>query len=321
MILHGGHDGNRHLQDTYIYDFDLNHWGALLTEGPVPSPRDSHIAIVYKNSMYIYGGSTGNAIGDFHELKLDTKRWGIVQSGMSPQSALIDPLSPRNNSNELNPGSRFCHVGVLHNSSLYIFGGYDGTHRLNDFLFYNFINEVTYIECPPSTLVPDLKKFVDNPILSDIVFRVEDVLIRGHKILCMRCPYFYNMLTGEYMESKATEIVIEDVKHSVFLQLLEYLYSDHVDVTLDSSMELLHTADRFGVDRLKRMCENVMLSSISIESVSGILLAADQHNADNLREHCIQYMLNNFDEVTKTAAFEEMGKIKMELVFELLKRR
>jgi hypothetical protein len=198
MILHGGHDGNRHLQDTYIYDFDLNHWGALLTEGPVPSPRDSHIAIVYKNSMYIYGGSTGNAIGDFHELKLDTKRWGIVQSGISPQSALIDPLSPRNNSNELNPGSRFCHVGVLHSSSLYIFGGYDGTHRLNDFLFYNFINEVTYIECPPSTLVPDLKKFVDNPILSDIVFRVEDVLIRGHKILCMRCPYFYNMLTGTH---------------------------------------------------------------------------------------------------------------------------
>lgn len=32
--------------------------------------------------------------------------------------------------------SRFCHVGVLYGDSFYIFGGYDGDSRLNDFARY-----------------------------------------------------------------------------------------------------------------------------------------------------------------------------------------
>lgn len=37
-------------------------------------------------------------------------------------------------------------------------------------------------------------------------------------------------------------------------------------------------ADRFGIERLKRMCEHSMLASISIENAASILLAADLHN-------------------------------------------
>ncbi len=59
MILHGGHDGNRHLQDTHIFDFPTQTWTTLITEGPVPSPRDSHVAVIYGKSMFLYGGSTG----------------------------------------------------------------------------------------------------------------------------------------------------------------------------------------------------------------------------------------------------------------------
>lgn len=33
MILHGGHDGSRHLQDTHIFDFVTKTWSALETTG------------------------------------------------------------------------------------------------------------------------------------------------------------------------------------------------------------------------------------------------------------------------------------------------
>lgn len=59
MILHGGHDGNRHLHDTHIFDFLTNTWSLVNTEGNVPYPRDSHIAVIYNKSMLLYGGSTG----------------------------------------------------------------------------------------------------------------------------------------------------------------------------------------------------------------------------------------------------------------------
>jgi hypothetical protein len=59
MILHGGHDGNRHLQDTHVFDFITLTWSALVTEGPIPSPRDSHVSVIHGKSMFLYGGSTG----------------------------------------------------------------------------------------------------------------------------------------------------------------------------------------------------------------------------------------------------------------------
>ena len=36
------------------------------------------------------------------------------------------------------PGHRFCHVAVVHNESMYVFGGYDGSNRLNDFVEFHF---------------------------------------------------------------------------------------------------------------------------------------------------------------------------------------
>jgi hypothetical protein len=80
-------------------------------------------------------------------------------------------------------------------------------------------------------------------------------------------------------------------------------------------------ADRFGIDRLKRLCELEMLAAINLESVAHILYTADEYHADNLRERCINYALAHFDEVSRTSGFEEMGRTNVDLVFEILRRR
>ena len=60
----------------------------------------------------------------------------------------------------------------------------------------------------------DLASYVGNSLLSDITFIVEGIHIPAHKvivhkfdyhtcqILCVRFPYFRNLLTGEMMESR-----------------------------------------------------------------------------------------------------------------------
>ena len=218
-------------------------------------------------------------------------------------------------------GSRFCHVGAVYEGSLFVFGGYDGTNRLNDFLRLQFPVDEPVEGIPPSTLVADLKKLVNSDLCSDIAFVVDGQRILGHKVLCLRCPFFHNMLTGEYMEARATELVIDDVRVPVFLQLLEFLYSDSVEIVLESAMELLRVADRFGVERLKRLCENVMLSSICIDTAPQMLLTADVHSAEVLRERCLNFILLHFDEVSQTISFEEMTRANLELTLEILKRR
>jgi len=385
MILHGGHDGNKHLQDTHVFDFASSSWSLLRTEGPTPSPRDSHVAVMFGKSMFLYGGSTGSAMGDFHELKFSengTAKWspvpllttsstrsssssnleelselsthrssvtnaaaasGASSSGGRSRSLLTPPaLPPRKglrrsagspsqgtslihggmsplDSVAVSPGARFCHVGVVYDGAFYIFGGYDGSFRLNDFLMYRIQEE----EPVTSTLIMDLKKYVNCDLLSDIKFIVEGRPVFAHKILCLRCPFLYNMLTGEYMESRASEIPINNVKYSTFLSLLEYLYTDEVTtvITTDTAMDLFQAADMFGIDRLKKMCEQEMLNAITVDTAAQILYAADQRNAQNLRDRCLNYVLTHFDEVSRTAGFEEMGRINVDLVFEILRKR
>ena len=87
------------------------------------------------------------------------------------------------------------------------------------------------------------------------------------------------MLTGEYMESTANVVVIEDVKYTTFELLMEYLYTDHVQITMDTAMELFQIADRFAIDRLKVLCELEMLNAIDIETAAHILFTADMYNA------------------------------------------
>lgn len=84
---------------------------------------------------------------------------------------------------------------------------------------------------------------------------------------------------------------------------------------------LIVNVKQYGVERLKRICESKMLGSLCIENAASIFHAADLHNATILRDQCVSFMLHNFDAVTKTDAFEEMGRTNVELVFELLKRR
>ncbi|KAK1947197.1 Leucine-zipper-like transcriptional regulator 1 [Phytophthora citrophthora] len=302
-VLFGGHDGSRHLNDVHVYDFDTRVWSLLPTEGPAPIARDSHVAVINSNSMYIFGGSTGTAVNDFYELSFETNTWQSMQFNGQP------------------PGQRFCHVGTVYDSSLIIFGGYDGSSRLNDFKQFRFGEEEFQLEIPESTLISDLRMLVNNDIMSDVTFIVEGVPVYGHKILCIRCNYFNAMLTGEMLESRAREIQITDVRRPIFISLMEYLYTDYLDVAVDVAMELFVTADRYGVERLKRICESKMLGSLCIENAASIFHAADLHNAIVLRDQCVTFMLHNFDAVTKTDAFEEMGRTNVELVFELLKRR
>jgi hypothetical protein len=49
MILFGGYDGTRHLFDTHVFDFEIRLWSSLLTEGPAPTPRDLHVAVIHSN--------------------------------------------------------------------------------------------------------------------------------------------------------------------------------------------------------------------------------------------------------------------------------
>lgn len=186
---------------------------------------------------------------------------------------------------------------------------------------FDFAVDDLSFEVPPSTIISDLRAFVNDEMLSDITFIVEDQPVYAHKLMLMRCSYFRAMFMGEMMESNQSTIRLEQVHHPVFLSVLEFLYTDKVRIPLESAMDLFVAADLFCIPRLKTMCEKRMLQSITIENAATIFHAADVHCATSLRNKTLRYILSHFEAVSKTAAFEEMARGNVELVFEILKNR
>ena len=171
-----------------------------------------------------------------------------------------------------------------------------------------------------STLVGDMKKLVNSELLSDITFLVEDEKVYGHKLLCLRCPYFNHMFTGEYMESKAAELSIDGIRPEIFILFLEYLYSDSVDIQLNSAMELFEAADRFGMERLKKhVSTSCTVQSMSIQPPKSCWLLTYIVQRPQREVHSLVVM--NFDAVSLTKGFHDMSRANLELNIEILKKR
>ena len=119
--------------------------------------------------------------------------------------------------------------------------------------------------------------------MSDITFIVEGSPVYAHKILLMRCSYFQALFLGQMRESRQSEIALPQVRQPVFLYILEYLYTDKLRIPLNLAMKIFVAADLFCIPRLKTMCENFMLQSITVDNAAAIFYAADLHSAHDFQ--------------------------------------
>lgn len=150
--------------------------------------------------------------------------------------------------------------------------------------------------------------------MSDVCFIVEGQEVFAHRaILAVRSEYFRVLLFNGHMREsvQATAAIatgtanpsgpieLQTVSHTVFMKVLEYLYTDTVkDITLDLGIHLLIASEQFLLDRLKALCEDIIRRDINVDNVIGILVTSHQHNAQGLKEIALAFILKNLTEKT-----------------------
>ena len=121
LYMFGGFNGVRSFNKLEVFDIENSHWSALNdVRGSVPVSRDAHAMVVYKDSLYLYGGHDGeNYLNDMYEFSIPNKTWTQILA-----------------SNSIVNGIRG-HSANCIGQNIYIFGGYDGKLRSNVILVYN----------------------------------------------------------------------------------------------------------------------------------------------------------------------------------------
>merc|ERR1711972_1302172 len=123
--------------------------------------------------------------------------------------------------------------------------------------------------------------------------------------LAARSEHFRALFYGGMRESSSADeqIVLPDVAHPVFLLLLEYIYTDQVgDIGSRLAVPLLIAAERFLLDRLKALCEDIIRKSISMENVVQVMMTAKVHRAEGLKDICMDFIVTNEEKIKATPA-------------------
>ena len=115
-------------------------------------------------------------------------------------------------------------------------------------------------------------------------------------------------------------IELPDISYSVFLKVLEFLYTDSVgSVSLEVGIHLLIASEQFMLDRLKGLCEDLIRRDISTETVVSILVASHRHHAACLKDIALEYILNNLNDPVIMSGLAEL-KAEPDLLLEIIRR-
>ncbi|XP_063980127.1 ankyrin repeat and BTB/POZ domain-containing protein 3 isoform X1 [Diachasmimorpha longicaudata] len=140
-------------------------------------------------------------------------------------------------------------------------------------------------------------KFVNNPELSDVQFRVEGRVFYGHKIvLVTSSPRFRNMLSSKLCEGNPPIVQINDIRYHIFQMVMEFLYHGGcatLEVNQSDVLELMAAANFFQLDGLLRFCEAQCSAMVDLDNIVSMYIHAKVYNAAQLLEYCQGFLLQN----------------------------
>ncbi|KAG0464265.1 hypothetical protein HPP92_020334 [Vanilla planifolia] len=189
------------------------------------------------------------------------------------------------------------------------------------------------IQVPESDMGLHFGMLLEKQEGSDVIFDVAGEKFHAHKlVLAARSPVFKTMFYGGPNET-LNEVVIADLEPKVFKAMLHFIYKDALDdddpsvssgspeasVSDTLAAKLLAAADKYGLGRLRLMCESQLCKDISVNSVSSTLALADCFHAIELKAACLRFAAENLAAVMRSSGFEHLKENCPSLQSELLK--
>ncbi|XP_061394598.1 inhibitor of Bruton tyrosine kinase [Musca vetustissima] len=146
-------------------------------------------------------------------------------------------------------------------------------------------------------------RHTDFPNLYDIRIICENnVELPAHKcILVARLEYFEMMFTHTWAEQST--INLTTVPYEYMLAIVEFLYSQDVEHFRKQQYResflynMIVFCDQFFIERLRKVCEILLLDRISIRKCGDLLEFATMYNCDVLRKGCLDFICQNLARV------------------------
>jgi len=151
----------------------------------------------------------------------------------------------------------------------------------------------------------DLNIYHDKEF-SDVVVKCGGTNFECHKVFLAACsPVFKAMLTSNMQEKINNKIEIDDIKPEVMTELLEFIYTGRSSNLDQFSVDLLIAADKYGIDSMKKLCEDILINSLGIENCFSLLRMSDTYSP-NIKKSALKFVIENKESI-------KFDELKLEL--------
>lgn len=159
-----------------------------------------------------------------------------------------------------------------------------------------------------STVRERNEKMFKNELLSDVHFLVGHgkERIPGHKyVLAISSPVFLAMFYGKLAE-KDGEILVTDADPDAFVELLRFIYTDKVFLTLDNALGVLYLANKYLVPVIGDKCIDFVKKNLNPDNVLTVLSHALFLNEKVLEDECWNVVDLHTSKVLESEHFAEL---------------
>ncbi|KAL6874007.1 hypothetical protein ACP4OV_014089 [Aristida adscensionis] len=165
---------------------------------------------------------------------------------------------------------------------------------------------------PSSNLHRQLCELLQSQTEADVTFVVSGERFPAHKlILAARSPVFKAEFFGHMSERTSQRVKVKDMEAGVFKAMLHFIYTDTVpeldepsEAAMSVAQHLLAAADRYGLERLKVICESKLAGGIDVGTAATTLALAEQHDCSLLKAKCVEFITGSPEKLDAVLATE-----------------
>lgn len=155
------------------------------------------------------------------------------------------------------------------------------------------------------TTMNNLRK---SGMLCDVMLKVEGQDFPVHRIVLAACSdYFCAMFTNEMCEAKKSIVELLDIPASVIEVLLDFVYTETVNVSVENVQELLPAACLLQLNGVKQACSEFLEKQLDPSNCLGIRIFAENHSCETLQQAAELFTFKYFEDVIRHEEFRSLS--------------
>uniref|UniRef100_A0A3Q2QFC6 Kelch like family member 30 n=1 Tax=Fundulus heteroclitus TaxID=8078 RepID=A0A3Q2QFC6_FUNHE len=164
----------------------------------------------------------------------------------------------------------------------------------------------------PQSILEGLRSLCSQPKLVDVTLSAGGRDFPCHRgVLALCSMYFRSMFSGDFVESIAARVELQDVDPDILGCLLDFAYTGKLTINQSNVEGLICTSSQLQFQTVRAVCSRYLQHQIDASNCLGILEFGEIHGCPEVVAKAWPFLLENFEAVQQGEEFLLSGKPRL----------